>query len=592
MSDDERAKALFFEAVDLLDASDFAAAEARLREALDVVSERPSALVNLSLALLPQQKLDEAETVARRATEVAPDDGDTWSALASVLLRRGILDAALGAIERAVALAPDDPQKLTARAAILASMGRYEAAIAGFEAGLRADPADASVRANLVSAKRHACDWRNLEAETARLLEQVRGEDAAIDPFILLTMPSTAADRLACARRYSARNYPPMRPLWRGERYGHERIRVAYLSPDFREHPMAYVMAGVVERHDRDRFEVYGFSLGSDDGSPFRSRIMRSFERFFDVSAKSDAEVAQVLRGEEIDIAVDLAGYTVGGRPRVYAMRPAPVQVNFLGYPGTTGSPAIDYIVADPVVIPADQRIHYSEKVVWLPGSYFPNDDKRAIAIETPTRQAEGLPETGFVFGSFNNSYKITPEIFDVWMGLLRDVEASVLWLKSGDGAVADNLRREALVRGIAAERLVFARRVPLDEHLARHRLADLMLDTPLYNAHTTACDALWAGAPFLTLSGETFPARAATSILLALDMPELVTQSMDAYAETAIRLAHRPPELASIRDKIAANRATAALFDTALFTARLEAAYVQMTERLRRGEPPEAFAV
>jgi predicted O-linked N-acetylglucosamine transferase (SPINDLY family) len=383
-----------------------------------------------------------------------------------------------------------------------------------------------------------------------------------------------------------------MPPLWQGERYAHERIRIAYLSPDFREHPVAYVIAGLIEHHDRDRFEVFGFSLGSDDGSPFRDRIMRGFERFFDVTGKSDADVAQVLRGEEIDIAVDLAAYTVGGRPRVFAMRPAPVQVNFLGFPGTTGSPAIDYIVADPVVIPADQRIHYSEKVVWLPDSYFPNDDKRAIASGTPSRQAEGLPEAAFVFGSFNNSYKITPEIFDVWMGLLRDVPGSVLWLKSSDGAVADNLRREALMRGIAAERLIFARRVPLDEHLARHRLADLMLDTPLYNAHTTACDALWAGAPFLTLSGGTFAARAATSILLALDMPELVTTSMEMYVETALRLARTPAELAGIRTRIAANRTTAPLFDTALFTAHLESAYVQMTERHSRGEPPEAFAV
>jgi protein O-GlcNAc transferase len=272
-------------------------------------------------------------------------------------------------------------------------------------------------------------------------------------------------------------------------------------------------------------------------------------------------------------------------------MRPAPVQVSYLGYPGTSGSPAIDYIFADEIVIPADQQQYYSEKVVWLPGTYYPNDSLRRIAPETPTRKAAGLPDSGFVFCSFNNSYKITPEVFDIWMPLLREIDGSVLWLMASNPSVPDNLRREAASRGVSPERLIFAPFAPTDEHLARHRLADLFLDTTHYNAHTTACDALWAGLPVLTCTGDTFTSRVATSLLNAVGLPELAVTSLEEYAGLALHLA-QDSALATIKSRLAANRDTTALFDTARLTRHLEAAYATMVDRSRSGKLPEALKI
>jgi predicted O-linked N-acetylglucosamine transferase (SPINDLY family) len=383
---------------------------------------------------------------------------------------------------------------------------------------------------------------------------------------------------------------PP--PLYRGERYEHSRIRIAYVSGDFRQHPLAQLMAGVFEHHDRSRFETFGVSYGPDDGSELRQRLTRGFDRFIDVAGGSDTEVAELLHREQVDVAIDLGGFTSGGRPHIFSKRPAPVQVSYLGYPGTSGSPVIDYILADEIVIPADQRQFYSEKVVWLPDTYYPNDNLRRIAPETPTRKAAGLPDSGFVFCSFNNSYKITPEVFDVWMRLLREIEGSILWLMASNPSVPDNLRREAASRGVFPERLIFARFVPTDEHLARHRLADLFLDTTHYNAHTTACDALWAGLPVLTRTGDTFTSRVATSLLHAVGLPEMAVTSLDEYAGLALHLARDPSALAAIKAKLAAKRDTMALFDTARLTRHLEAAYAAMVNLSRSGKPPEPLKI
>jgi predicted O-linked N-acetylglucosamine transferase (SPINDLY family) len=348
-----------------------------------------------------------------------------------------------------------------------------------------------------------------------------------------------------------------------------------------------------LEHHDKTRFETTAVSLRAGDGSEMRRRIEAAFDRFIDVQAMSDAQVATMLRELEVDIAIDLNGYAGEKRPGILAHRPAPVQVNYLGYPGTMDVPFINYIIADHVVIPDKHQIHYSEKVVCLPHAYLPNDRKRRIAEKTPSRAEEGLPETGFVFACLNNTYKIGPEMFDVWMRLLRGVDGSVLWLKSTNTAAMSNLRREAKARGVAPERLVFASRVPrAEDHLARLRLADLFLDTLPYNAHATACDALWAGLPVLTCTGNSFPARVGASLLHAIGLPELVTSSLAEYEELALALARNPERLAGIKAKLMRNRDTEPLFDTARFTRDLESAYTAMWERQQAGLPPTSFAV
>jgi predicted O-linked N-acetylglucosamine transferase (SPINDLY family) len=324
-----------------------------------------------------------------------------------------------------------------------------------------------------------------------------------------------------------------------------------------------------------------------------RARLQGAFERFIDVQSKSDQDVVSLMRKLEIDIAVDLVGFTSGSRPAILASRPAPIQVNYLGYAGTIAADHIDYIIADRFIIPEDQQQHYSEQVVYLPDTYMGNDSKRRIAAQAPSRAELGLPATGFVFCSFNNSYKITPHIFAIWMRLLREVDSSVLWLPATDASAIVNLRREAQARGVDPERLVFSSRVERNEdHLARHRLADLFLDTLPYNAHTTASDALWAGLPVLTCQGETFAGRVAASLLQAVGLPELVTTNLADYEALALKLAREPALLAAIKAKLARNRETTPLFNTERFTRHIESAYTTMWERWQRGEPPRSFSV
>ena len=381
-------------------------------------------------------------------------------------------------------------------------------------------------------------------------------------------------------------------PLWQGARYAHDRIRLAYLSADFNEHATAQLAAGLFERHDRRRFEVIGISYGRDDGSPMRRRLAAGFERFVDVRMKGDAEVAALLREMEVDIAVDMKGHTTDSRLGILAHRPAPVQASFLGFPGTTGADFIDYLFADRFVLPEAESRCYAEKVVWLPDCYQVNDATRRIAPPPLTRAAAGLPAEGFVFCSFNNSYKITTAVFDVWMRLLAQLPGSLLWLLEDNRDASRNLRREAQGRGIDPQRLVFAPRLPHTEHLARQGLADLFLDTLPLNAHTTASDALWAGLPLLTCAGASVGGRVAGSLLHAVGLPELVTHSLQDYEALALKLARESWLLAELKAKLARNRASEPLFDTDRFRRNIELAYTAMWEAAQRGEPPQAFAV
>jgi predicted O-linked N-acetylglucosamine transferase (SPINDLY family) len=416
----------------------------------------------------------------------------------------------------------------------------------------------------------------------------------AAQPFILLPICASTQIQRKCAELFVGDRYPASAaPLWRGERYAHERIRVGYVSGDLREHPVAVLAAGLFEHHDKTRFETIAISFGAFDPDRMTARLKGTFERFIDVRGRGDREIAALLRDLEIDIAVDLNGFTGDARPNIFAARPAPVQVNYLGYAGTLGSNYWDYIVADETVIPAASQGDYAEKVVYLPGSFMPNDDSRKISTATPSRTQAGLPEHGFVFCCFNNSYKFTPDVFDIWMRLLHQVEGSVLWLSASNESATQNLRLEAGQRGISPERLIFASRVASNEdHLARLRLGDLFLDTLYYNAHTTACDALWAGLPVLTHPGLTFASRVAGSLLNAVGLPELMAPSLEDYEALALKLAREPERLAAIKDRLVRQRATYPLFDTARFTRQMEAAYRTMWERAQRGEPPKSFAV
>ena len=544
-------------------------------------------------AMAESKHFSEALATYDKALAIDPHLAAAWLGRANIFLELKRHDEALVAIDNALALRSDLAEAWLGRGNIFCGLRRFGDAVVAYDNALRINAELPDTQGAYLHAKMQCCDWDTFADDTSSLITGVRNGLPVAQPFVLLGLPSSPSDQFAYARRFSERKlYNANTPLWRSEAYSHSRIRIAYLSADFHDHATAHLMAGLFEQHDRTRFQTVAVSFGPDDVSATRQRMTAAFDRFFDVRAQSDRETAHLVRSLEIDIAVDLKGYTEDSRPNILAMRPAPLQVNYLGYPGTMGTDRIDYILADTVVIPPDQQEYYSEKVIWLPHSYQANDATRRISPATPSRRDAGLPETGFVFCSFNNSYKITPSMFDVWMRLLKQINGSVLWLLEGNAFAPGNLRREAQHRGIAAERLVFAPRNAHADHLARHRLADLFLDTLPYNAHTTASDALWAGLPVVTCLGSTFAGRVAASLLSAVGLRELITRSLEDYEALILKLAREPALLAAIRRKLATNRNTCPLFDTARFARHVETAYTTIWERQQRGEAPRAFSV
>jgi protein O-GlcNAc transferase len=540
------------------------------------------AFCNKGKSLAALGDYDQAMMTFERALALKPDLHEAWLGRGNVFFDLKQYHDALVAFDRALELSPDFTQAWVGRAMTALYLMRYDQAFFSYNKALTLDPHVDYAEGLRLLAKLNLCDWTELEAETEGLLSRLREGRAVSAPLVLLSIPSTPADQLRCARSF-VKDLPVVSSAWRGEAYSHDRIRVAYLSANFSDHPVAYLMAGLFEQHDKSRFEVIGISFGPAQNSPIRRRLENAFERFEGVGDKTDEEIANLIRDREIDIAVDLMGHTQHARLGIFARRPAPIQVHYLGYAGTLGTNFINYILADPTVIPEEHRPFFAEQVVWLPDSYLVNDNRRAISPRTPTRQECGLPENGFVFCSFNNAYKIVPQIFQVWMRFLRALPDSVLWLSQADPVAMTNLRREAERCAVSAQRLVFAPKVAENtDHLARQRCADLFLDTLPYNAHSTASDALWAGLPVLTCLGETFAGRVAASLLRAVGLPELVTTSLEDYEALALRLAREPSSLAAVKDKLARNRETQPLFDTARFTRHIEAAYITMWERHR----------
>jgi protein O-GlcNAc transferase len=549
-----------------------------------------AAWLHLGHALSGLKRYKQAIACYDKVLAIVPDNKVIWADRA----------AAIAAIKKRVALPytdmllgryPQDADAWAIRAGSLAASQHYGEAVEASDRALAIDPQHLSAVRIGIRARTYACDWHRREDDRRQIAEGLRAGLNIIRPFNYRTISDSEADDLIAARLLSGGFALSAGAMWSGENYRHDRIRVAYLSPDFRDRAMAILMAGVFEHHDDTRFETTAISMGPDDGSKMRRRVEAAFDRFIDVQAMSDAEVATMLRESQIDLAIDLNSHGGGGRPGILAYRPAPVQVSYHNT-GTTGAPYLDYIVADRTVIPDTHFCYYTEKVVHLPHSFFCSDSQRYVPEHTPSRIEEGLPETGFVYCCFNNSNRIAPSIFDVWMRLLNACPGSVLWLRDYNPYAMRNLRREAEARGVAPERLVFAPRSAADAHLARHRLADLYLDTLPYNAFTTASDALWAGLPVLTCLGNTFAGRVGASLLNTIGLPELVTSSLAEYEELAIALARDSGRLAAIKANLLRNRASEPLFDTARFTRDLETAYTTMWERSQRGEPPQSFSV
>ena len=548
---------------------------------------------NRGIALQDLKRLGEALACYNKAIALKPDYAEAYNNRGNALKDLKHLNEALASYDKAIALKPDYAKAYNNRGNALKDLKRLDEALAAYDKALALKPDLAGTEGARLHSKMHICDWINFDTECAHLSSSVKNKKANTAPFIFLGISSSPDDQLQYAKLWVAEKCPPSKkPMWRGERYGHDRIRIAYVSADFREHPVSRLMAGMFESHDKSRFDVTAISFGPDDNSEMRQRLKASFERFIDAKTFGDDQIANLVRSSEVDILVDLMGFTADARTGIFARQSAPIQVNYLGYPGTMGASYIDYIIADQTVIPSELRKVYSEKIAFLPNTYQANDRKRVISDKAFTRSDVGLPSQGFVFCCFNNSYKIIPHVFDCWMRILKQVEGAVLWLLEDNASAVSNLKKEAVARGVSSERLFFAKRMPPPEHLARHKLADLFLDTLPYNAHTTASDALWVGLPVLTCIAETFAGRVAASLLNAIGLPELIATTPETYERMAVDLATRPEKLAAVKHRLAENRLTTPLFDTKLFTRHIEKAYTAMYERHQAGLAPDHIII
>jgi len=597
-----------------------------LERSLSLKPGHPGTLINRGLVLAamgqPEAALADFDAVLRldpRLPLALANRGATLEKL-------GRPAEALAAYNQALAIAPEDSTTLNQRGLLLAQMGRHEDALAHYDRVLAREPGLAMVRFNramallalkrvdeahaemqrvyaaypdnpyvfdgLLDTSQQACDfaWRTrLEAGLAAHVRERR----PLTPLHLLLSSDDPALQRACAETYvDGQIYTKMAELPPRRVGSGRRLKLAYLSYDFRNHTVATSNAALLERHDRSRFELFAVSTGPDDSSPMRKRLAAAFDHFLDERERGDSDVAGLLAAAEIDILVDLGGHTAGARTGIAARRPAPIQVNYQGWPGTTGSSFMDYMIADTIVTPPGSDSFFTEKLVRLPHSYMPADPTRNPFGAQVMRAQAGLPENSFVFCAFNGVWKIASPIFRIWMELLQEVPGSVLWLRQNNEVAARNMQQEAAALGIAPERLIFAGPADEAEHIARHRVADLFLDTLPFAGHSSAIESLWAGLPLVSCAGASFASRVSASALYSVGMPELATASLPDYKALALKLARDPALLASYRERLDKGRMTFPLFDPERLCHSLEAAYERMAERSRAGLPPEAITL
>jgi protein O-GlcNAc transferase len=567
--------------------------EAALRSYDSALAVRPGyaeALSNRGIAMMELNLLDGALESFDRALAVKPEYPEALYNRGIMLLKLEQADQALASFDSALKIRPDYAEAIFNRGIALQILKRHDEAVTVFKHVLAVNPDHPFALSALAASVLETCDWAETEGLAGTLRERIVERGGFIAPFVMLFYSDDPSLQLQCARNFVRHTVASVPRLPPGPARCRDRIRLAYLSADFRNHPMSYLTAELFELHDRKRFEVIGISFGPEDQSEIRARVAGAFDQFHDVRARSDREVANLIHDLEIDIAVDLMGHTRNARPGIFSHRAAPVQVSYLGFPGTMGADFVDYIIADEVVLPADQQRFYTEKIAHLPDTYWVNDSKLATSSPVPSRCEAGLPESGFVFCCFNKNGKITRPVFEVWMRLLSKTEGSVLWLLRDNAVSEQNLCRGAAASGVDPIRLVFADKLELPAHLARHRLADLCLDTLPYNAHTTATDALQMGLPMVTCLGESFAGRVGASLLRASGMPDLIAHSLADYEALAHRVASDRTYRADIVARLLKNRSKLPLFDTDRFRRNIEAAYLAMWQRWQRGNASGNF--
>lgn len=569
---------------------DWDGADRIYRSVLAEAPEHPLALHLVATVAASRLQFAQAIGFYRRCVAIRQDDATAWQGLAQACLMVADYAGAQEAIERAIALAPQSAKGLYLYAGVLQHQRDWERArdcLAKAQMLCTEPQTLTAILAAQWNVAQSVCDWDTLE--NSELV--VRETDGLLTPFIALAVADDPVLHRLCAQR-SWKAGSRIKETKSHHRTTHDRIRVAYLSADFHEHATAYLTAELFEHHDRERFEWIAISWGPDDGLQMRQRLVKAFDQFWDVRGQDADQIAQRMLDAEIDIAVDLKGHTEMSKPELFLYKPAPIIVNYLGYPGTMGASVYDYIVGDAIVTPFNAAEHYCEQIVQMPHCYQVNDGQRVIAEQVPSRAEEGLPEQGFVFAAFNSTYKIRRDFFRIWMELLKQVPGSVLWLVCEDALTQRNLRKEAMTCGVTPERLVFARRLPIAQHLARHAHAGVLLDTLPVNAHTTSSDALWAGVPVVTCIGEAFAGRVAASLLRAVGLQELIAEDLNGYRAKALRIAQDAGYCKQLRDHLKSVRSSATLFNAVRFARDIELAYEHVHERWLQGLPPQAFAV
>jgi predicted O-linked N-acetylglucosamine transferase (SPINDLY family) len=560
--------------------------------ALSLKPDYVEALLNKGATLKELKRNEEAIALAEQALAINPNLTEAWSNKGVALKELKRFDEAIAHYDKALSLKPDYAEGWSNKGNTLNELKRFDEAIAHYDKALSLKPDIDWISGDLLHIKMKVCSWSGAAGALENISKKVVANEKVISPFSLLALNDDALLHKKSSEIYVQSRYPfnpVLGPVLK--RLESQKIRVGYFSADFRNHPVSFLTTELYELHDKNKFEIIAFSFGVDDRSPMRSRLQQAFSQFIDVSDMSDLEIVELSRNLQIDIAVDLGGYTTNSRTKIFSYRAAPIQLSYIGYLGTMGAEYYDYLLADKTIIPDELQRFYSEKIAYLP-SYQANDRKRIISDRQFTKEELGLPEAGFVFCCFNNNYKILPFMFDAWMRILNAVDGSVLFLYADNERSKANLIHEADLRGIDSARIVFGGRIHSEEYLARYRVCDLFLDTFPYNAGTTASDALWVGLPVVTLMGQSFASRMASSLLNAIGLPELVTTNQEDYEVLAIELAKNPKKLADIKLKLAANRLTAPLFDTPLFTKNIETAYIKMMQRYFADLKPDHISI
>lgn len=553
------------------------------------------ALLNKGATLKELKRYEEAISFAEQALLINPDLAEAWSNKGVALKALERFDEAIASYDKALDLKPNYAEAWSNKGLALHELKCFDGAIVHFDKALSLKSDIDWVPGNLLHAKMRICDWNGIKDLSEKISKKVDEGKKVSQPFPLLALSDDALIHKRCSEIFTKAKYPSNSALgFIRKSSKKEKIRIAYFSPDFRNHPVSFLTSELFEVHDRTKFEVFAFSLQNTlIGDETNSRLRKGFDKFIDVDDMSDREIAQLARELEIDIAIDLAGPTQHARTGIFSYRAAPIQVNWLGYPGTIGADFIDYIVADKTIVPASHQQFYSEKIVYLPNTYIVDDSKRIPSDRVFTREECGLPPNAFVFCCFNNDYKFNPRVLDSWARILLSVNNGVIWISDNNECFRVNIAAEFQSRGIDLGRIIFAQRVErMADHLSRYALADLFLDTSPYNAHTTALDSLKAGIPVVTLMGQSFASRVAASLLNAIDLPELILNTQEEYEALVIELATTTQKLSDIKFKLANNRLTAPIFDTPLFARNLEVAYIQMMERYWADLRPEHILI